>query len=137
MLTPQHQTRTNSVDNLRIPPVLQKDTADFHLAANEHDISKHGILTFEVVHQIRADISNTYLPSWIERPPLNFGSPSHGKLKADHWWAVCMISLVITLICLWSALSASVDDRRLLDNFIHLVTAVDLATRRSMDAEHA
>ncbi|RDX44049.1 hypothetical protein OH76DRAFT_1299183, partial [Lentinus brumalis] len=47
------------------------------------------ILTFEVIEQLRADIKNTYLPSWLERPPGNFGSASHGKLKADHWRTVC------------------------------------------------
>ncbi len=122
---------------MKIPPVLKKDTTDFHLAPNEYDISKHGVLTAQVVEQIRTDIENTYLPSWLERPPLNFGSPSHGKLKADHWRTVCTISMVITLIRLWSSSAASAADRRILDNFLHLVTAVDLATRRSMDPERA
>lgn len=127
----------NSVNDLRVPPVLSKDTADFHLAANEYDISKHGILTYEVVEQIRADIKNTYLPSWIERPPLNFGSASHGKLKADHWRTVCTINMVITLVRLWTSSTASEGDRLLLENFLHLVIAVDLATRRSMDPARA
>lgn len=129
--------KTHSVDELAIPPVLNKDTTDFHLAANEYDISKRGILTYDVISQLRADIQNTYLPSWIERPPINFGSASHGKLNADHWRTVCSISMVITLTRLWSSSTASEKDRLLLENFVHLVVAVDLATRRSMDPERA
>ncbi|TFK83029.1 hypothetical protein K466DRAFT_499234 [Polyporus arcularius HHB13444] len=130
-------TETHSVEALKIPPVLNKDTADFHIAANEYDISKRGILTFEVIAQLRSDIATTYLPSWIERPPVNFGSASHGKLKADHWRTVCTINMVITLVRLWSSSTATEGDRLLLENFTHLVIAVDLATRRSMDAERA
>lgn len=117
--------------------MLRTGTADFHLAANEHDISKQGIMTSEVVERIRADIRATYLPSWIERPPLNFGSPSHGKLKADHWRTVCTINLVITLVQVWSSSAATEGERLLLQNFVDLVVAVDLATRRTMDAERA
>ncbi|KAI0737799.1 hypothetical protein C8Q80DRAFT_1222785 [Daedaleopsis nitida] len=130
-------TESNDVDSLVIPPVLSKDTVDFHLADNEYDISKQGILTVDVIERIRADIKATYLPSWIERPPLNFGSRSHGKLKADHWRTVCTISMVITLIPIWTSSTATEGDRLLLENFIHLVVAVDLATRRTMDAQRA
>ncbi|KAI0666181.1 hypothetical protein C8Q78DRAFT_994914 [Trametes maxima] len=34
---------------------------------------------------LRQDIVATHLPSWMERPPRNFGSAGHGKLKADLW----------------------------------------------------
>ncbi|TBU28219.1 hypothetical protein BD311DRAFT_663831 [Dichomitus squalens] len=129
--------KNHPVDMLRIPPVLSKETDDFHLAANEHDISKFRVLTPEVINQLRHDLQNTYLPSWLERPPVNFGSASHGKLKADHWRTVCTINMVITLVRIWSSPTATTGDRLLLENFIHLVTAVDMATRRSMDTERA
>ena len=80
---------------------------------------------------------STYLPSWMERPPANFGSAAHGKLKADHWRTVCTVSMVITLVRLWTSSTASSGDHLLLENFVHLVIAVDLATRRSMDSERA
>lgn len=66
-----------------------------------------------------------------------FGSPAHGKLKADHWRTVCTISMMITLVRVWSSSTATPGEHKLLENFIHLVIAVDLATRRSMDAERA
>ncbi|RDX40106.1 hypothetical protein OH76DRAFT_1459584 [Lentinus brumalis] len=129
--------RQHSVDDLRIPPILSKATNEFHLTDNQYDISKFQILTADVIAMLRSDILATFLPSWIERPPANFGSPSHGKLKADHWRTVCTVSMVITLVRVWSLSTATTGERKLLENFIHLVVAVDLATRRSMDAERA
>ncbi|PIL37507.1 hypothetical protein GSI_01201 [Ganoderma sinense ZZ0214-1] len=78
----------NTPDSVKLPPVLAEATSDFHLAENAHDISKHRVLDQLTITQIRQDISNTIFPSWIERPPRNFGSPSHGKLKADQWRTV-------------------------------------------------
>ncbi|KAI0366442.1 hypothetical protein BV20DRAFT_952139 [Pilatotrama ljubarskyi] len=129
--------RSHSVDSLVIPPVLPKPTADFHLAKNAHDVSKFRVLTAELIEALRSDMSTTYLPSWIERPPANFGSAAHGKLKADHWRTICSISMVITLVRVWSSSTATVGDRKVLENFVHLVVAVDLASRRSMDSERA
>lgn len=107
------------------------------MAKGPYDISKYRVLDQSTVDQIREDIRTTYLPSWMERPPRNFGSPSHGKLKADQWRTVCTVSLTITLCRLWGGPDASEKQRLLLDNFISLVCAVDLATRRSMDVTRA
>ncbi|KAH9834090.1 uncharacterized protein C8Q71DRAFT_725300 [Rhodofomes roseus] len=127
----------HGADSLLVPPVLDNETADFHLANGPYDISKFRVLTQDVINQIRHDIKTTYLPSWLERPPSNFGSASHGKLKADHWRTVCTINMVITLVRIWGASTASKGEHRLLENFIHLVIAVELASRRSMDAGRA
>ncbi|KAI0644329.1 hypothetical protein C8Q79DRAFT_1002204 [Trametes meyenii] len=116
-----------------IPPVLNKDVINFYVSEGPQDISKFRVLTRDIVEKIRQDILNTVLPSWMERPPRNFGSPSHGKLKADQWRTACTVNLVITLCRIWGASGASDGERLLLDNFIHLVCAVDLATRHSTD----
>ena len=137
MLTVAHQAQTHSIDDLQLPPVLAEDTVDFHLADGPYDLSKFRILTHDIINTIRHDISATVLPSWLERPPHNFGDPSHGKLKADQWRTVCTVSLVITLVRLWGHQPSDSKEGVLLQNFIHLVTAVDLATRRSMDADQA
>ncbi|KAH6869077.1 hypothetical protein BKA70DRAFT_1452159 [Coprinopsis sp. MPI-PUGE-AT-0042] len=50
---------------------------------------------------IRNHIAETTMPSWIVRPPLNFGLKRFGKLNADQWRMVCTVSLVITLVHLW------------------------------------
>ncbi|KAL7284382.1 hypothetical protein ACG7TL_001672 [Trametes sanguinea] len=124
-------------DELLIPPVLAEDTNDFHLAKGPYDISKYRVLTADVLSQLRRDIERTFLPSWLERPPKNFGSPAHGKLKADHWRTVCTIHMVITLVRLWGREAAPERERLLLENFCHLVIAVDQATRCSMTPERA
>ncbi len=120
---------------INLPPVLEEGTTDFHVAKGAYDISKYRVLDQATMDQVRADIAATVFPSWMERPPRNFGSPSHGKLKADQWRTVCTVSLVITLCRLWGAPDALEKYQRLLDNFVALVCAVDLATHRSMDAE--
>lgn len=73
----------------------------------------------------------------MQRPPRNFGSLGHGKLKADEWRAVCNVSLVITLTRLWGKKSATLRNQNVLRNFLDLVIAVDLATRRTMTPELA
>ncbi len=117
--------------------MLDYDTADFHLLVDgPPDISRFQLLSYEVLKAVRADILSTHLPSWLERPPANFGSLKHGKLKADQWRTVCTVNLVVTLVRLWSS-SVSEHDKDLLDNFLHLVAAVDLASRRTMSEARA
>ena len=118
---------------INLPSVLEEATTDFHVAAGPHDISKYRVLDQATMDQVREDISATYLPSWMERPPKNFGSPAHGKLKADQWRTVCTVSLVITLGRIWGRQDAIEKYRLLLENFVSLICAVDLATRRTMD----
>ena len=109
-----------------------KDSAvNFHFEDGTSDVSKRSILDGTTLREIRKDIKNTFLPTWMERPPSNFGSISHGKLKADQWRVVCTVSLLITLVRLWGS-SAKPLDQKVLQNFVHLVTAVDVANRRSM-----
>ncbi|EIW57899.1 uncharacterized protein TRAVEDRAFT_93475, partial [Trametes versicolor FP-101664 SS1] len=122
---------------LKLPPALDEPTTDFHLKANEYDISKFHVLEPEVIQTLQEDIMRTHFPSWMERPPRNFGSASHGKLKADQWRTACTVSMVITLCRLWGSASAPPRERVLLENFIHLVCAVDLASRRSMNKDRA
>ncbi|KAI0690825.1 hypothetical protein C8T65DRAFT_587629 [Cerioporus squamosus] len=123
---------------ISVPTVLNYDTTDFHLQSEgPTDISKFRVLSYDILQTIRHDIGQTHLPSWLQRPPSNFGSASHGKLKADQWRTVCTVSMVITLFRLWSSPNASQHDKDLLDNFLHLVSAVDLASRRSMSQDRA
>ncbi|KAI0360930.1 hypothetical protein OH77DRAFT_1446201 [Trametes cingulata] len=119
---------------IQIPPVLSEPTADFHLVEGEH-MRRTYVLDQPTLAQIRKDIGATYLPSWLERPPRNFGSASHGKLKADHWRTVCTVSMVITLVRLWGSAGSTQKEKLLLENFVHLVSAVKLATRRSVDLD--
>ncbi|TFK78577.1 hypothetical protein K466DRAFT_507081, partial [Polyporus arcularius HHB13444] len=120
---------------IRLPPVLQEDIRDFRLVRDDNDVSKFRILDQETLSSVRSDILATQLPGWMQRAPKNFGSPSHGKLKADQWRTGCLVNLVITLTRLWGVPSATPRQKVLLDNFLDLVRAVDLATKRTMDQE--
>lgn len=75
--------------------------------------------------QIHACICDTFVPTWITRPPTNLGEKSHGKLKADQWWTLFTIFLPIVLPELWLA-SGSSRDSDLLDNFHHLVMCTNI-----------
>ena len=125
------------MDSIKIPPSLDGPTNDFHLVKNQYDISKHRVLSHALLSQIRNDIASVILPSWLERPPRTFGSAGHGKLKADQWRTVCTINLVVTLTRIWGSPTATEKDKVLLRNFLHLVCAVDLASKRSMSISRA
>ncbi|PIL35041.1 hypothetical protein GSI_02828 [Ganoderma sinense ZZ0214-1] len=118
---------------IRMPPPLSEPTTKFCLHSDQLDTSaRHDIFTGEVLRQVQEDIANMTLPSWIERPPSNFGNAGHGKLKADEWRTVCSIPMILALVRLWGVSGASSEEQAVLENFVHLVVAVDLASRRSM-----
>ncbi|CDO75322.1 hypothetical protein BN946_scf184517.g5 [Trametes cinnabarina] len=131
--------RENPTESLHLPPVLNEPAARFRLPKDDlpAEKSKYDIFDAAILHELRKDIASTVLPSWMEKAPRNFGTAAHGKLKADQWRTLGTVNLVITLVRLWGSSSASDEEREVLDNFIHLACAVDLASRRSMHAERA
>lgn len=82
--------------------------------------------------EVRADMERTRLPTWVSRADSNPGEASRGKLSADKWRSLCLINLPITLIRLWGSEPKSSRNRQLLDNYMHLVTAIKLATMREL-----
>ncbi len=124
---------------LRLPPTLPEDTSHFHIPDLLEKIGerKHDVFKKPVLEQLRSDIARIGLPSWLEKPPSNLGDASHGKLKADQWRVLCTVHMVITLVRLWGNAKASVEEREVLENFVHLVVAISLASRRSMSPERA
>ncbi|KAI0691534.1 hypothetical protein C8T65DRAFT_522840, partial [Cerioporus squamosus] len=122
--------------SFQLPSPMPTSTTHFRLPTAEPD-SPRGILTNPVLLQLRQDIRGVFLPSWLEKPPSNLGEAKHGKLKADHWRTLCTVFMVITLIRLWGTTAALPDEAIALENYMHLVAAVDLATRRSMSPARA
>lgn len=119
---------------------MDGESTEFALEDDEQDdegpdLSTFSVLDEEVLCEVHSDMQTTTLPSWLERPPRNFGSPSHGKLKADQWRTVCSVSLVITLVRIWGVASATARQHDLLRNFTDMVIAVKWGTRRSMSAD--
>ena len=133
---------SRGVASIRIPPVLPYPSNSFHLVQEDDEASEPEnqfgrVFTGRVLEEIRKDISTVHIPSWLERPPANVGSAATGKLKADHWRTLCTVHMVITLGHLWGRASSSVNEKAALENFMHLIAAVDLATRRTMSRERA
>lgn len=127
------------MDAVRIPPSYTQPMKEFFLPTDEAPPtdSAGDVFTGSVLNSLRHDIQEVYLPSWLEKPPSNIGEAGHGKLKADHWRTLCTVYLVITLGRLWGPRSTPLIQAQALENFMHLIAAVDLATRRSMDTERA
>lgn len=93
------------------------------------------VLGRETMKEVHKDITRMVLPSWIGRVPKNLGSSSSRSLSADQWRTACTVNLVITLIRLWAPLAVDSQQHKMLDNFMDLITAVKLATRREIRDE--
>ncbi|KIJ34743.1 hypothetical protein M422DRAFT_181690, partial [Sphaerobolus stellatus SS14] len=88
--------------------------------------------------EIRRDISRTIVPTWLGSVPQNFGSKSHGKLKADEWRTMIMIYLPITLGRLWGAKTGIYQEfGPFYKNTMIMVSAIILSTSKEMSCEHA
>jgi hypothetical protein len=74
---------------------------------------------------IRACIADVVLPTWMARPPKNLGEKSHGKLKADNWFVLFTVHLLVALVELWGV-SSDARQRQLLGNFANLVTCTNI-----------
>ena len=94
------------------------------------------ILNQLLLELIETDMINTMLPTWLAKPPRGMGSAKVGKIKADVWRTFFTISLVITLIRLWDSPTATPHQRKLLDNFLALATAIRFATARTTSERH-
>lgn len=92
------------------------------------------VLSDEVLSEVWKDRDCLVLPSYITKAPRNFGSSKRG-FKADEWRSIATIHLVVTLIRIWG--SDGGRKRAMLHNFMHLVTAVQLASMRSTSEAHA
>ncbi|RPD78430.1 hypothetical protein L226DRAFT_543787 [Lentinus tigrinus ALCF2SS1-7] len=120
----------------QLPPPMAQPTSFYRTPTDEAD-PVNEIFTSSVLKELRHDIRQMYLPSWLEKPPSNIGDTSHGKLKADHWRTLCTVPMVMTLVRLWGTSRSVGQEAQALDNFMHLVAAVDLATRRTMSVDRA
>ncbi|KAJ3525025.1 hypothetical protein NMY22_g10750 [Coprinellus aureogranulatus] len=60
------------------------------------------MLDTDELKAIQQDIKKTLRPSNQTSPPRDFGSPSHGKLKADEWRACIEFDLPISMAKLWA-----------------------------------
>ncbi|KAJ3863506.1 hypothetical protein EV359DRAFT_82317 [Lentinula novae-zelandiae] len=86
----------------------------------------------DLLEEVWADMKRTILPTWIQAPPPNWGTPAQGKLSAEEYKVVCSISLVITLIRVWGYGTEDAQSRRfqMLLNYLDLVHAIHVLLLR-------
>ena len=90
------------------------------------------LLGRNLLKEIRADMARLKTPSWLSLAPKHPGEASWGSYTADQWHAFCTINLTITLIRLWGGYEKTSHEYRALENYMHLVTAIETATARKV-----
>lgn len=110
------------------------------------------IMGTSVMAESRLDIERAILPMNVSRPPVNWGTPSRGKLSANEWDILCLYFLPITLIRIWGyntqKAAAGTDKgnaeayridrfKVILHNYIDLVKAMLMVVNRISSDAHA
>ena len=82
---------------------LEGDLVDIDVDLGQEAFSYDGqpMLATEELKQIQQDILETIRPTWQTSPLKNFGSPAHGKLKADQWRTCIKFDLPVSLVRMW------------------------------------
>jgi hypothetical protein len=75
---------------------------------------------------IHAGLAGVVIPAWIDRPPINLGEKTHGKLKADNWFVLFAIFFPLIIPELWYHRYSLRMDLKLLDNFHDVVGATNI-----------
>jgi hypothetical protein len=96
---------------------------------------KTNVLGKDTLREIRNDMEKLRLPSWYRTAPKHPGEIWWGKFKADEWKSFCTVNLPITLSRLWGKRPKVDRHYCMLENFLHLVTAVNLANQRTITEE--
>lgn len=91
------------------------------------------ILGKKELAKIHKDISGTIRPSWHTGPPANFGTPTHGKLKADQWRSLIEFDLPVSLVQLW----AKSKRQKYADSTMLLATSIRWGTSYRTSKQHA
>ena len=86
----------------------------------------------DIMEAVWTDMALTELPSWVTKAPSNWGTATRGKLSANNWRVICAIHLPITLIRLWGGDDIPDNQKAMLENFMDLVRAVQIANLRSI-----
>ena len=99
------------------------------------------VLTKVEMDEICGNIVNLLQLSWLTSIPSDFGSASHGKLKADQWCVLGTTFLPVSLVHLWSVVEVgnSYSKRccQILDVTMSLLSTVAIACSRVTSKKHA
>ncbi|KAJ3575942.1 hypothetical protein NP233_g765 [Leucocoprinus birnbaumii] len=104
-------SRTNQlpeVEQMEIHSIADDLT---HLSLDD-ELPSNTYLSSSDLDGIHNDIKLTTRPSWKTSPPVNIGTSTHGKLKADEWRACIEFDLPVSLLKMWPGVGVpGVDDR--------------------------
>ncbi|KAL1750194.1 hypothetical protein FB107DRAFT_187608, partial [Schizophyllum commune] len=89
----------------------------------------------ERLAEIDHDAETLILPSSMQAAPKSAGERKGGKFKAASWLTYALVNLPITLIRLWGGAPPDSRERAMLDNYMHLVKAIRLASLPYMTSE--
>jgi hypothetical protein len=91
------------------------------------------ILGKKELAKIHKDIIATTRPSWHTSPPSNFGTRTHGKLKADQWRSLVEFDLPVSLLQLWPK---GHRHHELADNTMQVGSAIRWGTSHRSSGQH-
>jgi hypothetical protein len=122
---------------------VSTNSATPHVPLAERPSTYSNPITKEMLVQIREDIGSTQRPDWQGHLPLNFGSPEHGKLKADQWRTALEFDIPVSLIRIKSQqrLTGRIDEdarlQKLVDHTLDLAMAIAWGLSRRTSSRHA
>lgn len=127
--------------NILLCSLTDPSDDDFVASGGTHDWGGEwvpqpdGKITFDrlVVAHVNRCLKRIRIPTWIKRAIPVLGKASFGRLKADEWRNLFTIQLPLILPVIWNDNHSGSES--LLHNFAHLVSLVNLALKRSMNAD--
>lgn len=96
----------------------------------DEPLAKHCIFSTVQLELIRTCFLEAQAPAAIERPPANFGEPSHGRLKAIQWLTTFTNFLPLVVPEIWTD-DSDAGSTELLQNFYHLVSSTNIISSYS------
>ena len=102
-------------------------------------------VTKRELEKLQQDIKGTSRPEHCQGPPLNLGSPGHGKLKADQWRTCIEFDIPVSVAQLWSKETCPPEQKpevtvrrdKLFQSIMHLAVAVGMATSYRTSEHHS
>jgi hypothetical protein len=97
----------------------------------------------KVMDHVRHVIQSTVVPSWVEKPPLNYGAAKAGSLKYMQWDKMSHLFLPLSLGTYWSPLSPQQgadihpNAKEALENVMHLCQACIVASKETTSQHRA
>ncbi|EJD37724.1 hypothetical protein AURDEDRAFT_72911 [Auricularia subglabra TFB-10046 SS5] len=113
------------------PPADSDDGSDEEDPQPLEDPAPGGcIFSSAQLELIRTCFRDASMPTYMERPPSNFGEAAHGRLKAITWLVIFTNFLPLVIPELWAS-GGENDEPELLENFFDLVISTNIISSYS------